>query len=201
MDYSKASFYYDTFALRDSLGHKAVPPSWPYFQSSSSRHALINNEPVPVESCWNGVVVFKARPFYKPLDPLRFRGVPDSLAAFHLEGSECCLIHVDNQAAGDGQGVWLNPNVRVAYNVEAYKGVNPTNGHWPGWWWKIKGMWLNRMGRVVYRIQRVLEDGEIKARVHSWAQQVRGTKEDHDPGLFCLINEQQVLYGAGWKHV
>jgi hypothetical protein len=49
------------------------------------------------------MVVFDAAPFYGgPGDdghikaPLRFRGISDSLAKYHLEASECCLIHFDN---------------------------------------------------------------------------------------------------------
>ena len=33
-----------------------------------------------------------------------------------MEGRECCLIHCDNPVLD--KGVWLNPNVRVAYRVK-----------------------------------------------------------------------------------
>ena len=65
-----------------------------------------------------------ASPFYSPSDPLRFRGIPDSLASTHLEASECCLIHADN-GLSTKKGVWLNPRVRVGYSVEAYESVHP----------------------------------------------------------------------------
>lgn len=38
------------------------------------------------------LVAFDAAPFYSN-EPLRFRGIADSLAAYHIEASECCLIH------------------------------------------------------------------------------------------------------------
>jgi hypothetical protein len=107
------------------------------------------NQPVPVQSCWNGVgkrrldsppceintvfsfvdlhlttvpVAFDASPFYNP-DPLRFRGIPDSLALHHLEGSECCLIHADNPQSAS-KGLWLNPNVRIGYDANAYSTIH-----------------------------------------------------------------------------
>ena len=55
-----------------------------------------------------------AAPFYDQVNTLRFRGVPDTLAERHVEGSECCLIHADNRLSKD-LGIWINPNVRVGY--------------------------------------------------------------------------------------
>ena len=108
--------YYDTFALRDISGAKPVTQSWPFFLATESRNAVKSNSPVPVKSCWNGIVVFQADPFYKS-PPLSFRGIPDSLAVHHLEGSECCLIHADNELS-TVKGVWLNPNVRYRTTVK-----------------------------------------------------------------------------------
>jgi len=64
------------------------------------------------------MVAFDAAPFLPPSN-LRFRGVSDSLAEWHVEGSECCLIHYDNPAPD--KGVWLNPNARVAYRVKGWE--------------------------------------------------------------------------------
>ena len=55
LDFMKPPNYYDTFALRDSTGHEAVMPTFPYFRSSASRNAMIRGHPVPVTSCWNGI--------------------------------------------------------------------------------------------------------------------------------------------------
>ncbi len=55
MDFSKAPYFYDTFALRDSDGHEHVTQTWPYFRSSASRKAMKLGTPVPVTSCWNGM--------------------------------------------------------------------------------------------------------------------------------------------------
>ncbi|KAI9877771.1 MAG: hypothetical protein M1830_000498 [Pleopsidium flavum] len=118
LDFSKPPAYYDTFALRDSEGHEAVNPIFPYFRSRASRKAIMAHEPVPVQSCWNGMVVFDATPFYGNSDALLFRGIPDSLAEYHLEASECCLIHADNPLTAR-RGVWLNSNVRVGRMEES----------------------------------------------------------------------------------
>ncbi|KAL9070523.1 MAG: hypothetical protein Q9161_004820 [Pseudevernia consocians] len=126
LDFAKPPHYYDTFALRDNDGHEAVTSIFPYFRSKSSRSAMISGHPVPVQSCWNGIVAFDAAPFYDP-NRLKFRGVPDSLALHHVEGSECCLIHVDNPLT-QSHGVWLNPNVRVGYSPEAYAAASGQTG-------------------------------------------------------------------------
>jgi hypothetical protein len=55
LDFAKPPAFYDTFALRDSSGHEAIMPTWPYFRSYVSRHAAEKFLPVPVASCWNGM--------------------------------------------------------------------------------------------------------------------------------------------------
>ena len=55
MDYAKPPAYYDTFALRDIEGYEAVTSTFPYFRSKISRDAMIAGQPVPVQSCWNGM--------------------------------------------------------------------------------------------------------------------------------------------------
>jgi hypothetical protein len=189
--------YYDTFALRDSTGEKALPLTWPYFQSAKSRNALMQFQPVPVQSCWNGAIVFKSEPFYAD-PPLRFRGVSDSLAKHHLEGSECCFIHADSRRK-EHQGVWLNPNVRVGYNATAYAAVHPKNGEpWPSSSEKVRGMWQNRWSRWFGKLSRATERWRVKRRVKAWEAEAEGNSET---ALHCLINEMQVMYQSGWLHV
>lgn len=162
---------------------------------------MILNEPVPVKSCWNGIAVFQAEPFYKT-SPLTFRGTPDSLAATHLEGSECCLIHVDNELSAK-KGVWLNPNVRVAYNDKANKVVNPANQLWPTRSEKMIGIWGNRIVRWTGILQRFLERYAVRGRVRRWRRmnELKGEKTLPKDEEFCLINEMQVIVSNGWKHL
>lgn len=134
LDFSgNSEAYYDTFALRDSSGLKTATTTWPYFYSSTSIHSLRAMQPISVQSCWNGLIALDASPFYpstlarsvssSPHPPLKFRGLPDSLAKSHLEASECCLIHSDNPLRST-KGIFLNPNVRVSYNATTYSKVN-----------------------------------------------------------------------------
>jgi hypothetical protein len=67
-------------------------------------------------ACLNAVAM-PAEPFVSS-PPLQFRGISDSLAASHLEGSECCFIHVDNPFSVKKR-TYVNPQVRVGYNKEA----------------------------------------------------------------------------------
>lgn len=194
LDFSRPPQFYDTFALRDSNGDEAVTSTYPYFRSSSSRNALISGQPVPVQSCWNGIVAFDAAPFYHTPE-LRFRGIPDSLARYHLEGSECCLIHADNPLTSS-RGVWINPNVRVGYSVEAYDKVHP-NSPWPSVSASIMGLWKNRFWRwIMPTFQKKLK---ITGRLKKWIR--KGLGEISERETYCLINEMQVLVANGWAHV
>lgn len=161
---------------------------------------MMSNSPVPVKSCWNGITVFQAEPFYRD-PPLHFRGIPDSLAVHHLEGSECCLIHSENNLSAT-QGVWLNPNVRVSYNAEADKIVNPKIGSWPSRKEMLKGVWSNRWARWSRLLARFMESYVVNRRIRSWqSEPQKGLGTDRQEAPHCLINEMQVLVENGWAHV
>ncbi|KAH7354719.1 cryptococcal mannosyltransferase 1-domain-containing protein [Rhexocercosporidium sp. MPI-PUGE-AT-0058] len=217
---SDPQIYYDTFALRDSSGFKTASQRYPYFFSSQSRESLYRNLPIPVASCWNGLIALDAKPFYAS-PPLKFRGISDSLANEHLEGSECCLIHADNPLRQE-KGVWMNPNVRVAYNASSYSKLNGgtevkspfgvgTTGvpggdgsFWPGGWEVVKGTWSNRYGRWMTKAKIWSENRTVLLRVQSWIEKGKNLnppEERAEPGIECLVNEMQVLYQNGWQHV
>jgi hypothetical protein len=212
LDFSRPvspQIYYDTFALRDALGLKTATLTYPYFASSASLSALWANNPIPVKSCWNGIVVFDAAPFYDKSLALQFRGTDDELAKMHVEGSECCLIHADNDVLRRAKGVWLNPNVRVSYNVTTYLEVNAgvardnTGGirqRWPGKWEAIGGVWANRQARWFGGLRAWSEARVVRGRVKKWAK-MGGPEKREEPGLECLVNEMQVLFENGWQHV
>jgi hypothetical protein len=184
--------------------------TWPYFRSRASRTAIKNNLPVPVASCWNGmgmlhyfkylaqiinleVVAMTAESFVTSTK-LRFRGTSDSLAAYHVDGSECCLIHADNPLSAT-DGVFLNPQVRVGYSGDAYQLVNP-NGSWLTSWQILSGLWENRLRR--WWTTPKLKEWTMDRRLRRWK---RKDKRNSEPGNFCLINEMQVLVKNGWAHV
>lgn len=132
-----------------------------------------------------------AAPFYDEAHPLRFRGIADSLATRHVEGSECCLIHADNPVSAQ-KGVWLNPRVRVGYSGEAYEAVhNKQEGSYYSVWENRLRRWFTTDRVKVWRILQ---------RVHAWeAEDPTGSRGEN--GEFCLINEMQVLVARGWAHV
>ncbi len=149
------------------------------------------------------MVVFDAAPFYAH-PPLRFRGVDDSLADLHLEGSECCLIHADNVLSADPEkGVWLNPNVRVAYSVPTYRQVRRQEGApFPGPWATVVGAWANRWLRWQAGVQFALERSTVRRRLQQWAAATPGGELARDEvGEACLINEMQIMWQNGWKHL
>ena len=193
LDFAKPPYYYDTFALRDRDGHEAVTPTFPYFRSKASREALLAGQPVPVQSCWNGIVAFNAAPFSEP-EGLKFRAISDSLAAYHLEGSECCLIHADNPLTS-AHGVWLNPRVRVGYSPEAYDAVHQSHP-WPSTMLVIAGIWRNRFWR--WSTSTTLKAAKVNRRLRQWKAVDADRSES---ATQCLINEMQVLIAIGWAHV
>lgn len=206
LDFESPPAFYDTFALRDSEGHVPLMQTWPFFRSAASRNAIITNRPVPVRSCWNGLIAMSAAPFYDNIDILRFRGVPDSLALQHVEGSECCLIHADNPLSGD-LGVWINPNVRVGYchpDLQArkikpsweaftevcrrpYDAVHPS-GSWVSHLQIAKGLFENRIWRWVS--WGWMQDRKARSRLRWWIFQKEGNVE---PGEMCLVDEMHVI--------
>jgi hypothetical protein len=135
-----------------------------------------------------------AAPFISA-DPLHFRGVPDSLAKYHVEGSECCLIHADNPLSHK-KPIFLNPNVRVGYNPKAYVAVHPAHGVLLSSWQILIALWENRVRR--WFTSPWMKEWIVSRRVRNWSAERAG---NHEPGTFCLINEMQVLVENGWAHV
>ena len=154
---------------------------------------MISGLPAPVQSCWNGIIAFDAGPFYD-VHSLRFRGIPDSLAAYHLEGSECCLIHADNPLTST-RGVWLNPGVRVGYSPAAYDAVHP-GALWPSVAESVAGVWKTRLTSWVSTT--FFKWSRVNNRLTKWRLADSGRTE---PGVQCLINEMQTLIENGWAHV
>lgn len=131
-------------------------------------------------------VAIPAGPFVSS-PSLQFRGISDSLAALHLEGSECCLIHIDNPVE---KRIYVNPQVRVGYSAEAYDAVH--SQRLLLFYWQIfTALWENRIRRWV--TSPWLKEWEV-SRVGKWK---RVSKENEETGQICLVNEMQVLAGNG----
>lgn len=128
---------------------------------------------------------------------LRFRGIPNSLAEKHLEGSECCLIHADNPIS-QANGVYVNPRVRVGYSVPAYEATHP-DGPWLSSWQIFSGLWANRLLR--WANWWPLQKWKISRRVRRWeAEGLKAAETRREAGEFCLVDEMHIISFNGWIH-
>jgi hypothetical protein len=208
IDFRKPPEFYDTFALRDSSGHEALMQTWPYFRSYASRHAAEKLLPVPVAACWNGMgelaspvsskrtniraVAMPIKPFLAS-PPLRFRGIPDSLAASHVEASECCLIHADNPLSAT-KGVLLNPNVKVGYNGSSHDAVHSPDAILSPFQ-IFRSLWWSRILRLT--TTALFKEQIVRMKLEKWTAETKNWER----GDFCLVNEMQVIIETGWKHM
>ena len=192
--------YYDTFALRDSNGEQTLSVQFPYFRSSSdSLPAILNGHSARVASCWNGMVLMDASLFY---NGLTFRGISDSLASKHLEGSECCLIHADLNATHPlHNGIYINPAVRVGYTPEAYDLTHsgPSETFISSTQY-VLAMWLHRLNGLRTPSARK-QMKTVRKRVEKWKKYEENSLEKREEqGEMCLIDEMHLLIWNGWKH-
>jgi Cryptococcal mannosyltransferase 1 len=196
-DYARpypALAFYDQFATRDSNGQELVSLYHPYFAEGRSRDALVGGSPVPVKSCWSGIAAFDAAPFQDLARPLRFRAVNDSLAEYHLEASECCLIHYDNPLSGF-KGVWMNPKVRVGYNTVRYDDAHRP-AHWPSTAETTVGRFMDLWARIRHLKPR---PEVIDQRFEEWSQE---SIINEEVGTDCLVNKIMVVSEKGqWREV
>ncbi|KAL2816918.1 cryptococcal mannosyltransferase 1-domain-containing protein [Aspergillus granulosus] len=175
--------YNDPFALRDADGYEPVMQKWPFFRASRSRDDMKSLLPVRVRSCWDAMVFMATEAFYST-SGIRFRGIPDELAAAHLEASECCLIHADNILSGR-RGVYLNPFVRVGYDAATNQATDLINSRLSTWE-IFESIWENRLRR--WFTFPNLARWPLRRKVSGWESQDEKRKERGD---FCLINEIQ----------
>lgn len=134
-----------------------------------------------------------ADPFLGGDHALRFRGANDSLAKHHLEGSECCLIHADNPLSAT-KGIFLNPAVQVGYNMTAYNAIHSPNAVMSP---------LRMYARIWQsRIIRWFTTPWFKKRVvHNRVTKWEKDTSEKELGEYCLVDEMQVIFERGWKHV
>jgi hypothetical protein len=125
--------------------------------------------------------------------PLRFRGIPDSLASSHVEASECCLIHADNPLSAT-KGVFLNPNVKVGYNGSSYDALHSL-GATLSLFHIFRLIWWNRFMRLI--TTPLFKEQIVRTRLGKWIVETKSWER----GDFCLVNEMQVLVETGWKHM
>jgi hypothetical protein len=125
--------------------------------------------------------------------PLRFRALPDTLAASHLEASECCLIHADNPLSTSNP-ILLNPLVKVGYNGSTYDAVHSQEAVMSVF--EIyEAIWTNRLRR--WSLMAWWREWEVQQRIMMWNKETGRSEK----GELCIIDEMQVVVERGWKHV
>ncbi|KAF7562191.1 hypothetical protein G7046_g1953 [Stylonectria norvegica] len=181
---------FNPLALRDDQGEPPASAIFPWFRSPTSRTAALAGSPIPVSSCWDGLVALDATPFYSE-PALRFRTIDDRLAARGLSASEACLIHADNYLSGD-RGVWVNPNVRVAHNAREYRAAKGTP--FPSGTAAVVAAWANRAARWTGTLRLAWEKERAMSRLRKWTAEVpKGDLVRYEPGEFCLVDETEIV--------
>lgn len=119
--YSTEMTFYDTWVTLDMAGD-FLSPHYPYFSRERDQRKLREAKPIPVYSCWNGMIALKAKPFY---EGLRFRAA----ASGECRASECTLFCKDLWNAGHGNIV-IDPAVALSYDHAAasHLAVEPPAG-------------------------------------------------------------------------
>ncbi|RUS22285.1 cryptococcal mannosyltransferase 1-domain-containing protein [Endogone sp. FLAS-F59071] len=113
--------FYDEFATREITGLPIGSGYYPFFADYKSRQSLINGLPVPVYSCWNGMIALNPEPFIKY--GVKFRAVLPQRSQVPFEASECCLVHSDFRQLNYSK-IYINPNVKVFYEESRYNYVH-----------------------------------------------------------------------------
>ncbi|KAH7906326.1 glycosyltransferase family 69 protein [Hygrophoropsis aurantiaca] len=139
---------YDAWVLRDRQG-KLASSVWPYFFDEADYQAMHTESPVPVFTCWNGIIVVRA----DPLLPIALRSngtlstdplstpLPTTHPAAHIPptspaltpplrfrasapgecfSSESFLLPYDLRRQFNMQRIYVNPRVITAYQWRFY---------------------------------------------------------------------------------
>ncbi|VUC36075.1 unnamed protein product [Clonostachys rosea] len=189
-----STYRLNALTLRDDDGHLPVSAHWPWLSSSRSRSAAWAGKPIPVRSCWGGIVAFDAQPFYDPDSPLRFRSVSDEVASLNMEASERCLIQTDNPLA-NSRGIWIEPSVRNTLDCKegCWKPARPFSPD--TWLTAIRGVWSNRLGTRRGASSGAETNPEFP-RVRDWA--ARGDPRVDEKAVSCLMDEMQIIKRTKW---
>ncbi|TBU36820.1 cryptococcal mannosyltransferase 1-domain-containing protein [Dichomitus squalens] len=117
---------YDMWVLRDRVGHLTAG-IWPYFFDTAGYEAMKKENPVPVFTCWNGIVVFQADPAGHPwakklgpspalTSPLVFRASVEG----ECYSSESFLLPYDLRRIMGLNKIYANPRVVNGYVWKYY---------------------------------------------------------------------------------
>ncbi|WWD22595.1 hypothetical protein CI109_107088 [Kwoniella shandongensis] len=128
MDFGAAGLY-DTWVARDVCG-TPMRAFWPFVKDELSVQRIMEEKPLEVATCWNGVVAFPSDTFpgsrqSPPIElPLKFR----SSALDACDHSESFLFGYDLHRLYHSESrpprIIMNPSVRVAYQENWFRWHN-----------------------------------------------------------------------------
>ncbi|KAJ7622878.1 cryptococcal mannosyltransferase 1-domain-containing protein [Mycena rosella] len=155
---------YDVWVVRDRLG-RLVSSLWPYFLEDAGIQAVMEDEPAPVFTCWNGIVAFRADPVLpihlrkpgrlstsplpRPLSnthpaypqPASLTPALTPPLAFRPSTAKECIssesfnFPYDLRRQFDMQRIFLNPRVINAYEWRYFVWYKYITRHWVVVWW------------------------------------------------------------------
>ena len=120
--------FYDSWVSIDLDGENILG-SFPYFKNKEGQEQYINQKPIRIFSCWNGIIAFNASSFANKKIKFRYESIKNenkislcNLPRIHKDDSyesECTYFNIDLETLGFKKR-FINPNVRVAYNYKYY---------------------------------------------------------------------------------
>ena len=119
---------YDSWVLIDIDGDYILD-NFPYFKNKEGQDQFINQKPIRIVSCWNGIISFNASTLENKKIKFRYESIQNknkaeicNLPRIHSKAtyeSECTYFNIDIEMLGFKKR-FINPNVRVAYNYGFY---------------------------------------------------------------------------------
>jgi hypothetical protein len=222
MDFINPFKFYDTFATRDSEGYGAGVPFYPFFSTAgkgySRKDVKANTDAVRVKSCWGGMVAFEAKWFARKASdsqetavgtpPLTFRASEE----LFWDASECCLVQADLAAmaslhpepwedlASLNQGIYINPYIRVAYDVRTHSWLKLSRRFEKLFAWAQSLInWLASVPR--FQPRRELEAG-VEADHREWIYD--GPTDDTSHSMKLVKREDMmtlIRYNGHWETI
>ena len=110
LDFEGKASFYDTWVSIDINGNHFIN-QYPYILDLISANSIINEEPLRVFSCWNGMISMKAFPLIYNNISFRFSERDNC--------SECTLFNADLYLNGY-QKIFVNPTITLAYGFKQY---------------------------------------------------------------------------------
>ena len=158
---------YDMWVLRDRLGHLTAG-IWPYFFDAASSDAMKDEEPVPVFTCWNGIVVFPADPVLPvhlrnnrtlSTSPLRALPPPGHPLAQELGSSPALTPPLRFRASAEGE-CYSSESFLLPYDFRRIMGldriyVNPRVVSGYVWRYYMWHKWVLRERHVKWFVEKV----------------------------------------------